>query len=74
MKVRDLIENFRITRKSTLQLIKSLPSEAFIRRGNANGTEVSVRALIYIIAGHELHHRKLISDRYMSSEAYPKTH
>lgn len=71
--LRDLLENLKIIRKSTLQLIKSFPSDAFLRRGNANGSEVSVRALIYIIAGHELHHRKLISDRYLSSETYPKT-
>ncbi|MGG7620493.1 DinB family protein [Bacillus coreaensis] len=71
--LRELLENFKIIRKSTLQLIRSLPSEAFSRRGNANGSEVSVRALIYIIAGHELHHRKLIIERYLSSEAYPNT-
>jgi uncharacterized damage-inducible protein DinB len=73
LSLQDLLENFQITRKSTLQLIKSLPSEAFLRRGKANGSEVSVRALVYIIAGHELHHRNLIKERYMSSEAYPKT-
>lgn len=69
--LRELLENFKIIRKSTLQLIRSLPSEAIPSRGNANGSAVSVRALIYIIAGQELHHRKLIFERYLSSEGYP---
>lgn len=70
--LQDLLENFQIIRKSTLQLIKTLPSEAYLRRGKANGSEVSVRALVYIIAGHELHHRNLIKVRYIGSMEFPK--
>lgn len=70
--LQDLLGNFQIIRKSTLQLIKTLPSEAFLRRGKANGSEVSVRALVYIIAGHELHHRNLIKARYIGSMEFPK--
>lgn len=72
LSLQGLLENLLIIRKSTLQLIKSLPSEALLRRGSANGSEVSVRALIYIIAGHELHHRNLIKERYFSSNEFPK--
>jgi hypothetical protein len=36
-----------------------------MRRGTANGQAVSVRALLYIIAGHELHHLALIRERYL---------
>ncbi|SHS10328.1 metal-dependent hydrolase [Mycobacteroides abscessus subsp. abscessus] len=70
--LQDLLENFEITRESTLQLIKSLPKEAYIRRGKANGSDVSVRALVCIIAGHELHHRKLIKERYIGSKEFPQ--
>lgn len=70
LSLQELLENFHITRKSTLQLIKSLSNEAFLRRGNANGSEVSVRALVYIIAGHELHHRNLIKERYIGSKEF----
>ena len=38
---------------------------AWMRRGIANNAEVSVRALAYIIAGHELHHRAILSARYL---------
>jgi uncharacterized damage-inducible protein DinB len=69
--VQQLLQNLMIVRQSTIHLIKSLPSKAYLRRGKANGSEVTVRALMYIIAGHELHHRKIIKQRYMGSEHFP---
>jgi hypothetical protein len=36
-----------------------------MRTGIANQNELSVRALAWIIAGHELHHRTLLLDRYL---------
>jgi hypothetical protein len=33
----------------------------------ANKYEVSVRALAYITAGHELHHRQILEERYFSA-------
>ncbi|MFF2752995.1 DinB family protein [Psychrobacillus sp. NPDC058041] len=71
--VEDLLQNLYIVRQSTIHLIKSLSSEDLLRRGTANNSEVTVRALIVIIAGHELHHRNIIRDRYISSEDYPKS-
>lgn len=72
LSLQDHLDNFKITRESTLQLIKSLPKEAYIRRGKANGSEVSVRAIVCIIAGHELHHRKLIEECYIGSKEFPE--
>lgn len=66
--VDELLQNFSAIRKSTLFLLKSLRKEALIRRGNANGFEVTARAIAFIIAGHELHHRKIILERYIQSE------
>jgi hypothetical protein len=51
-------------RQATLALLKGLDPEAFARRGTANNSEVSVRALAYVIAGHELHHVKILRERY----------
>jgi uncharacterized damage-inducible protein DinB len=68
--LKDLLENLKVIRQSTIQLIKSLPKEAYLRKGKANGSEVTVRALIFIIAGHELHHRNLIKVRYMGSREF----
>lgn len=67
----ELIENYEAVRKSTIHLIKSLSIEAFLRRGSANNYSVTVRALIAIIAGHEIHHLAIIEERYFGSEDYP---
>ncbi|MFI5229456.1 MAG: DinB family protein [Gemmatimonadales bacterium] len=61
----DLAEEFRTVRAATVQLISHLEPAAFLRRGSASNNTVSVRALFYIIAGHELHHAELLRERYL---------
>ncbi|MGM0876290.1 MAG: DinB family protein [Bacillota bacterium] len=67
----DLLGNLNVVRQSTLYMLKSLNSESWSRRGIAIGAEVTVRALVSILAGHELHHRKIIKERYISSDDFP---
>jgi hypothetical protein len=62
----DLIEELEVIRSGTIHFAKHLSGEEQARRGKANGQEVSVRALIYIIAGHERHHVGLLRERYLS--------
>ncbi|MGG0276600.1 DinB family protein [Bacillus rhizoplanae] len=69
----NLLENLTVVRQSTVHLLKSLDEEAWLRRGVANNSEVTVRALASIIAGHELHHCQIIKERYLSSDAYPSS-
>ncbi|HDR7719257.1 DinB family protein [Bacillus albus] len=69
--MQDLLENLMIVRQSTVHLLKSLDKDAWLQRGNANKSAVTVRALAYIIAGHELHHLQIIKERYLGSNAYP---
>jgi uncharacterized damage-inducible protein DinB len=64
----DLAAEFESVRRSTLFLFKHLDEEAWMRRGLANESEVSVRALAYLIAGHELHHRGILRERYLQAE------
>jgi DinB superfamily len=66
-KLASLVEEFADVRSATLALFRSLGSEAWLRRGTANKDEVSVRALAFIIAGHELHHRQILEERYFSA-------
>ncbi|PYX28931.1 MAG: DinB family protein [Acidobacteria bacterium] len=61
----DLIEEFADVRTATLALFRNLDAEAGLRRGIANKNEVSARALAYIIAGHELHHRRSLKAKYL---------
>src|SRR5690348_8513860 len=62
----DLIEEFEVVRSATIQFAKHLTGEEQARRGKANGQPVSVRALLYIIAGHERHHAALLRERYLA--------
>jgi hypothetical protein len=61
----DLGEEFGYVRGATVCLLRSLNQEAWMRRGVANKNEISVRALAYVIAGHELHHRRILQEKYL---------
>jgi hypothetical protein len=60
----DMISEFRTVRESNIILFKSFDEEILNRRGIASESEVTVLALIYIIAGHEKHHMKILNERY----------
>jgi hypothetical protein len=59
-----LVEEFALLRHSNQWMFKTLPAEAWPRRGVASEREVSVRALGYIIVGHELWHRRVLREKY----------
>jgi uncharacterized damage-inducible protein DinB len=61
----DLLEEYGLVRAATLALLRGLPPGAWERRGRANGYECSVRGLAFHIAGHELHHRRIVQARYL---------
>ena len=63
----DLIEEFVAVRRATVWLFRQLSAEAWMRRGIASGNPVSVRAIAYIIAGHELHHRRILQEKYLNA-------
>jgi hypothetical protein len=54
--VSDVISELRTVRAATLALLGSLGPGVWANTGTASGSPVSVRALAYIIAGHDLHH------------------
>lgn len=60
----DIAAEFASVRAATLTLARSFDADALLRRGSANNSPVSVRALVAIIAGHELHHVGLLRERY----------
>jgi len=63
--LRDLVRDYGVVREATLALLRSLPAEAWPRRGTANNFSVTVRALAWIIAGHERHHLEVLRERYL---------
>jgi len=62
-----IIDDYIAVRHSTLTLLRNVEEPAWTRRGVANKNEVTVRALAYIIAGHELHHRRILEENYFQA-------
>ena len=60
----ELIAEFEHTRKSNMLMFTHLSPEAWSRRGVGSGVEFTVRALAYIIVGHERHHIEILRTRY----------
>ncbi len=60
----DLVQEYGLIRVSTLALLRSFDAEAWERRGTASEKPITVRALAFVIAGHELHHREILNERY----------
>lgn len=60
----DLVDEFEHVRRASILLFRGLTPEAAMRPGIASDAPVTVRALGYIIAGHELHHVGILRERY----------
>lgn len=61
----ELLENYIATRNASINLFKMFSDEELKRVGVANDTSISVRAIGYIILGHEKHHIQIIKERYL---------
>jgi uncharacterized damage-inducible protein DinB len=61
----SLVDEWADARRATLSLVRGLEPEAAERRGIANDSPVSVRALVYIVAGHTDHHLNVVRTRYL---------
>jgi uncharacterized damage-inducible protein DinB len=64
--IADAIEDYIAVRRATISLLRSLEEPAWSRRGIANKNEVTVRAIAYLIAGHEVHHRRILQEKYLA--------
>lgn len=62
----EVIEDYIAVRRATLTLLRNLDEAAWSRRGIANKNDVSVRAIAYLTAGHELHHRRILEEKYFA--------
>jgi uncharacterized damage-inducible protein DinB len=60
----DLNYEFRLLRESNILMFKGFNEFMLNQRGIANDKEVTVRALLFITAGHEKHHMKVLKERY----------
>jgi hypothetical protein len=67
--INSLLEDFVIVRKNTLALFEKINGSSWLKQGISNDKEISVRALGYVIAGHELHHLKVLQNLYLNNLA-----
>jgi len=65
----DILAQYKATRMATMVLLNSFSSKQWNQMGQANGKSISVRALAWMIAGHEKHHLTIIKERYLSQIA-----
>jgi uncharacterized damage-inducible protein DinB len=63
--LQSLLTEMAVVRQSTLSLFNSFSHEQLTKIGNASNREVSVRAIGFIIIGHQKHHQKVFSERYL---------
>ena len=61
----SLLDECESARRASLALFRSFGAKEWMGRGTANGSEVSVRALAFIMAGHEAHHLRVLRERYL---------
>ncbi|MGZ3810709.1 MAG: DinB family protein [Mucilaginibacter sp.] len=62
--IQSLAAEFRATRESNIYMIESLTDEQLNRKGIASGNQATVRAMVYMLAGHEIHHLGILKERY----------
>lgn len=64
-KLGDLGEAYALIRRANIVFFRNLADGDWDRRGVANNSEVTVRALAYILVGHERHHLNVLRERYL---------
>lgn len=62
----EIIQELIAVRQSTILLFNSFSDEQLERVGTASGKDISVLALGFTLAGHQLHHFKILEERYFN--------
>jgi hypothetical protein len=63
----DITAEFEAVRDSSIRLLRSLPAEAWMRRGTVSGYSVTTRGLAFVLAGHEKHHTRILREKYLTA-------
>ena len=63
----SLLSEYRTVRAATTSLLQAFTDDMWQRRGVVNGYEASVRGLAFHVAAHELHHLRILRDRYLAN-------
>jgi hypothetical protein len=65
-KLSDLVDEFRKVREANLSLFKNFNDDVINKRGNVNNYQITVNAILYIIAGHANHHLNILKEKYLN--------
>jgi uncharacterized damage-inducible protein DinB len=65
--IQDLLTEMSVVRQATLSLFKSFNEKQFLYIGTASDNKISVRAIGFIIIGHQKHHQIIFNERYLSN-------
>ena len=60
----ELLEEYIAVRRATLALFRPFSEIAWTSSGTASNFPITARALAFIVAGHELHHRRILQEKY----------
>ncbi|UCC83902.1 MAG: DinB family protein [Gemmatimonadota bacterium] len=63
--IQSLAGEFELVRRSHIALFRGFDEELSKLSGTASGYEFSVRTFPYLMAGHEMHHRSVLLERYL---------
>jgi uncharacterized damage-inducible protein DinB len=61
----SLLNEFTHLRKSVIAMLEGFKKEMMLRTGSIDGNKITVGSLAFIIAGHQVHHLRIIKDRYL---------
>lgn len=64
-KLSDIINELELLRQSNILLFKSFNEEMLNRTGNANGYDITVLSILFVVAGHLEHHIRILQERYL---------
>jgi hypothetical protein len=67
----EILDEFRAVRAASIALFRGTSPAALLRRGTASGFEFTVRVIPFILAGHEIHHRRAIETLYLPTLKHP---
>jgi uncharacterized damage-inducible protein DinB len=62
--LQDLAAEFKAVREANLFMLRTLTEQQLNTVGVANGSNIKVNSILYIMAGHELHHLNILKERY----------
>lgn len=65
--IADLAGELATVRRANVMMLRALPEEAWRRIGTASDNPISVRAIAFIILGHERHHVRILRERYLGA-------